>query len=114
MSDNIVYINADEGINRVMNNYMLYCRLLTKFKTDPNLNEIENALAEGDLERARNVTHALKGVTANLSLAELNKQVTELEAQIKAGSVNADQLALVKDIHAKTLIEADKVITKYV
>jgi hypothetical protein len=34
--------------------------------------------------------------------------------QIKAGNVNTDQLAVIKNVHAQTLIEADKVINQYV
>jgi len=111
MSDNIIYINVDEGLNRVMKNKAFYNRLLLKFKDDINMNEIDAAFSEGDIEKAKTSSHTLKGLTANLSLTELYKQVLELETQIKAGTFNSDQLALVKDVYGKTISEIDKVIS---
>jgi len=113
MSDNVIYINLDEGFKRVMNNTKLFSKLLLKFKDDIHLNEIEASFKDGNNDKAKDAAHTLKGLAANLSLTELYKQVMELEAQIKAGNNNADQLALVKDVYAKTLIEADEVIAKY-
>ena len=113
MSDDVIYINADTGSKRVMCNFKLYAKLLTKFKDDPNFNEMTSALAEGDMQKAQSFAHALKGIAANLSLIELHKQSVELEAQIKAGSVNPDQVASVKDVHAQTLTEIEKVIAQY-
>ena len=114
MSDNVIYINAEEGINRVMNNSVLYNRLLVKFKNDTNINDIESAFAQGDTEKAKNASHTLKGLAANLALTELFKQVLELESQIKAGNLNNDQMALVRTTYDKTLAEIDKVINPYV
>ena len=109
----VVYINIEEGLKRVMNNTKLFSRLLSKFKNETVLNEIDTAFSQGDLETAKNATHTLKGLAANLSLIELFNQVLELELQLKAGSFNADQMALVKDVYTQTITEADKVIEKY-
>jgi len=113
MADNIVYINTDEGLKRVMNNKKLFSTLLSKFKNDTNLEKIEAAIGEADMESAKNAAHTLKGLVANLSLTELFKQVQELELQLKAGEFNAAQFELVKNTHAQTLIEVDKVIAQY-
>jgi len=113
MADDVIYINVEDGSQRVMNNTKLYAKLLVKFKDDKNFCEIEAALREGDFARAQNAAHTLKGLTANLSLTELYKQCVELEAQIKAGSFKEDQLALVKDTFTRTLTEVDKVIEQY-
>ncbi|MCL2411283.1 MAG: Hpt domain-containing protein [Treponema sp.] len=112
MSD-IVYINIEEGLKRVMNNAMLFAKLLSKFKNYTHISEIEAAFAENDLEAALNSAHTLKGLAANLSLTELYKQVQELEAQIKIGTENNELLEKIKGVHAKTLEEADKVISQY-
>jgi HPt (histidine-containing phosphotransfer) domain-containing protein len=109
----IVYINFDEGLKRVMNNAKLYARLLGKFKEDNSINDIEAALAAGEMEKAQAAAHTLKGLAANLSLTELYKQILELETQIKAKDVKGDQLPLVKKIYAETLPEVDKVIAQY-
>jgi HPt (histidine-containing phosphotransfer) domain-containing protein len=109
----VVLINTEEGVKRVMNNTKLYARLLTKFKEDNNLKEIKNALDAGDMEKAQSTAHTLKGLAANLSLTELYKQTLELETQIKARSVNPEQLTVVENIHVQTLAEMDKVIAQY-
>jgi len=112
--DDVVYINAEEGINRVMNNVKLYTSLLGKFINDPNMNNFENAAAKGDMEEARGCIHSLKGLAANLSLLELNKQAADIELQIKAGEIKSGQLESLKDVYDKTISEIDKVVNKYV
>jgi HPt (histidine-containing phosphotransfer) domain-containing protein len=109
----IVLINIEEGSKRVMNNTKLYAKLLIKFKDDPNMQNIENAFNEGEKEKAQTAVHALKGLASNLSLIELTAKAIELEAQIKTGLLNQDMLSIVKEIYKLTIIEADKVITKY-
>ena len=113
MADDIVYINIEEGLKRMMNNGKLFSKLLVKFKNDASLEETEAAFAAGDLEKAKNSAHTLKGLAANLSLIELFNKVFELETRLKAGNFDADQMALVKSVYAQTIIESDKVIEKY-
>jgi len=113
MADGAVYINIEEGLKRVVNNAGLYVRLLVKFKDDKNLNELETALAAGDLEKAQTYAHTLKGLSANLSLIELQKQSLEVESQIKLGSVKPDQVTIIKNVYTQTLVEIEKVIAKY-
>jgi HPt (histidine-containing phosphotransfer) domain-containing protein len=110
MADELVYINFDEGIKRVMNNAKLFIKLLTKFKTDTNLDELFTLLNTGDYEKAQMAAHTLKGVSANLSLAELFKQTLELETQIKTRVVDPNQIEKVKTTFADTIKEIDKVI----
>jgi len=112
MADDAVYVNVTEGSARVMKNIKLYVRLLTKFKNDNNLSELEAAIAEGDLAKAQGAAHTIKGVAANLALSELFKQCLELETQIKNGAVNPAQLETVKTVFAVTLQEIEKVITE--
>jgi HPt (histidine-containing phosphotransfer) domain-containing protein len=109
----VIYINVEEGTKRVMNNTKLYVKLLTKFKDDPSLKDLDAALTAGEMGKAQNAAHTLKGLAANLSLIELFNQSLELETQIKAGSFNPDQLAAVKNTYTQTISEADKVINQY-
>jgi len=113
MADGVVYVNIEEALKRVMNNSKLLAKLFKKFKDDKNLIDLEAALTEGDLPKAQVNAHTLKGLSANLSLTELYKQVLELETQIKAGSVAPDQLETVKTVYSETLPEIDKVIAQY-
>jgi len=112
MADNIVYVDMADGVKRVMNNVKLYVKLLTKFRDDTKADDIETALAAGDMEKARNAVHTLKGVAANLSLVELFKQSLELETQIKAGAVKPGQLETVKTVFTATIQEVNKVIAE--
>jgi len=112
MADDVVLINYAEGLKRMMNNASFYAKMLTKFKIDPSVNELDSALAAGDIGKAQVTAHTLKGLAANLSLTELFKQSLELETQIKAGSVNPNQITILKNVHIQTLAEIDRVIAQ--
>ena len=112
MADNVVYVNFNEGVKRVMNNAKLYVKLLAKFKDDTTLGDLETALVAGDMEQAQIAAHTLKGVAANLSLTELFEQCLAMESQIKAGIADTNQLETLKTVFAATLQEADKVIAE--
>ena len=112
MSD-VVYVDVEDGLKRIMNNTKLYVKLLVKFKEDTNLSNLEAALASGDNAKAQVAAHTLKGIAANLSLTELNKQALEIETQIKSGSVDPGKINIVKNIYNQTISEVDKVIEKY-
>ena len=112
MAGEAVYVNVAEGSARIMNNIKLYVKLLGKFKSDNNLNDLEAAIAAGDLVKAQNAAHTIKGVAANLAFTELFTQCLELENQIKSGAVNPAQLETVKTVFAATLQEIDRVISE--
>ena len=112
MADEVVYVDLADGSKRVMNNVKLYIRLLTKFRDGTNLDDLAAALAEGDLKKAQDAAHTIKGVSANLSLPELFKQCLELENQIKAAAVNPAQLETVKSVFAVTLQEINRIISE--
>jgi HPt (histidine-containing phosphotransfer) domain-containing protein len=111
----LMYINEEEALQRVMNNGKLFARLLNKFKTD-NANLLDDTcgfLAADDYEKAKVSIHTLKGIAANLAFTELYKQTVELEAQIKNGSANPDTQESAKKCLAETLVHIDEVIAKY-
>ena len=112
MAGDVVYIDFNEGVKRVMNNAKLYVKLLAKFKTDSNTDDLSASLAAGDYEKAQGQAHTIKGIAANLSLLELFKQVLELENQIKAKTVDPNQVETVKAAFAATVQEVDKVIAQ--
>jgi HPt (histidine-containing phosphotransfer) domain-containing protein len=113
MTDEKIYINFDEGIKRVMNNTRLYTRLLGKFKADTSLTDLAAHLSAGDLEKAQVSAHTLKGLAANLSLAELFERTRDLETQIKEGALREGALDTVKAVYEETIKKADEVIAKY-
>ncbi|MDR2942130.1 MAG: Hpt domain-containing protein [Treponema sp.] len=109
---NSFFIDFEDGLKRVMNNRAFYVKMLVKFKDDPNIKNLENALTANDYEKAQIAAHTLKGLSGNLSLTELFKQSREIETQIKAKSVTPDQLGILKDVYNQTLVEVEKVITE--
>ena len=112
MADNVVYIDFDDGVKRVVNNAKLYVKLLVKFRDGTKLDVLESSLASGDLDKAQSEAHTIKGVSANLSLTELYKQSLELETQIKAKSVNPGQFEILKNVFIQTMQEVEKVIAQ--
>ncbi|MDR2403974.1 MAG: Hpt domain-containing protein [Spirochaetaceae bacterium] len=109
----LVYVDREDGLKRVVNNTGLYVRLLDKFRTGTNPDELFGSLAAGDYEKARVAIHTIKGVAANLSLQELYKQALDLESQIKALSVNPGAPEAFRACFDETLRCIDRVITQY-
>ncbi|MDR1390231.1 MAG: Hpt domain-containing protein [Treponema sp.] len=103
-------IDQEDGLKRVMNNKGLYTKLLGKFRAETNIEPIFAALDKGAWEDARNLAHTIKGVTANLSIKDLNEKVVDLETQIKAREVKPETAEAVKTSFAETLAEIDKVL----
>ena len=108
----VVFINEEEGKKRVMNNGKLYAKLLTKFKTDTNLNDLTDFVEARDWEKAQAVIHTIKGIAANLSLTELFNQSIDVEAQIKGKSLKQESFENLKACFAETVIQVEKVIAR--
>ncbi|MDR2159944.1 MAG: Hpt domain-containing protein [Treponema sp.] len=111
--DEVVYVNYEEGIKRVLNNNKLYIKLLAKFKAETSLDGLGAALAAGDMEKAQTEAHTIKGLAANLSLMELYKQALEIETRIKARSVGEGALEIFKKAFEETVKSVEKVIEQY-
>ena len=109
----IVYINEEEGKKRVMNNGKLYAKLLTKFKSDTNLEELAASAEAEDWDKARVAAHTLKGIAANLSLTELFNQSLDVETQVKSKSLKTESIEKLKACFAETLVQVEKVIAQY-
>ena len=109
----VVYINEEEGKNRVMGNGKLYAKLLTKFKNDTNFRDLEEFASVQDWEKAQAAAHTIKGIAANLSLTELFNQSLDVETQVKGKSLKPESLEKMKACLAQTLIAVDKVIAQY-
>ena len=108
----IVYINAEEGKKRLMNNGKLYAKLLGKFKTDTKIDDLMSFVEAQEWEKAQAEAHTIKGVAANLSLTELFNQSLEVETQIKGKSVKPNSLESLKLCFADTLIAVEEVIAQ--
>ena len=78
--------DTEDGLRRCMNNEAFYLRLAEKAAQDPAYDKLKEATEARDLTAAFEAAHALKGVTANLSLTPLNKPVAEMSDLLKAGT----------------------------
>jgi HPt (histidine-containing phosphotransfer) domain-containing protein len=107
------YIDAEAGLKRVMGNTNLYVKLLHKFKEDPNMEALLEAVRGADYEKAQGLAHTLKGIAANLSFTELYKQSLEFETQIKNRAVGPGVPEAFQSCFEETLRSIDKVIEKY-
>lgn len=64
-------VNMEDAMERLMNNEMLFERLLMKFKNDKNFAGLEKALEDQNYDDAFHCAHTLKGVAGNLGMEEL-------------------------------------------
>ena len=91
--------DTDDGLRRCMNNEAFYLRLVEKSARDGTCDKLKEAVEAGDREKAFELAHALKGVTANLALTPLQKPVTDMSDLLKAHA-EADYTALLADVLA--------------
>jgi two-component system sensor histidine kinase/response regulator len=75
-------LDVAKGLARVGGERAMYLRLLGKFRDNhaDSLAQIAAAWQRGDRQTARNLTHALKGVSGNVSALDLFDAVVALEA----------------------------------
>ena len=76
--------NVEEGLGRCMNNEAFYLRLTGMVLKDDPVGKLSKALAEDNKTEAFEAAHALKGVTANLSLTPLYEPVSEITEYLRA------------------------------
>jgi HPt (histidine-containing phosphotransfer) domain-containing protein len=105
-----VYINREEGLKRVMNNKKLYIRLLTKFKTGTNIDELLAFIQAQDYEKAQIAAHTLKGLSGNLALTALYEQSIAIEALIKEHTVETAAVDALTACFNDTLKAIDEVL----
>ncbi|MCL1793446.1 MAG: Hpt domain-containing protein [Oscillospiraceae bacterium] len=104
-------MNIDDAMARLNNNKKLYIALLKKFDGEAMLKELLEKIQNGDANGAEATAHALKGLAANLSLADLRKNAEEADANLKAGDLNFDtsnievSMALTKEAVGKWIAE---------
>ena len=92
--------NVEEGRQRCVNNEALYLRLVEKAILDPAFDSLREIPETGDLERGFEIAHALKGVTANLSLTPLFIPISEITELIR-NRTETDYRPAVESIIAK-------------
>ena len=70
--------NVDEAMERCLHNEAFYMRLVDKALQDPLFGRLKEAVGSGELDKAFEAAHALKGVMANLALTPILDPVREI------------------------------------
>lgn len=83
-------VNIDETLERFVGNEDLYLRCLNKLIDDKNYDNMKAAIANKDVTASFDSAHALKGVTANLGLDILYKEMRVITEVFRAGSLEYD------------------------
>ena len=76
--------DVDEALPRCLGNEAFYLRLVGKAAQEPAFDRLREALETGDLAKAFDQAHALKGVTGNLALTPIDKPVREITELLRA------------------------------
>jgi len=90
----IAGLDAADGLARVGGNRKLYVKILRQFaeQQGPALDQVADALANGDHALAERLAHTLKGVAGNIGAAGVQSAAAALERVIRDRS-NADEVA---------------------
>ncbi len=70
--------NTDEALTRLMGNESFYMMLIPKIFDDKNFEALSQGIKEGDLDKAFEAAHSLKGVLGNLELTPILKPMLEI------------------------------------
>ena len=76
--------DVEDGIRRCVNSEAFYLKMVGKALPDLRTEELKAALAAGDLARAFEICHTLKGVLANLSLTPALAPVSEMTELLRS------------------------------
>ena len=89
--------NTDEGLARCLGKEDFYLRMVNLMLQDNQVENLQKAVAEGNLDAAFEAAHALKGVTANLGLTPIRTPATEITELLRART-EMDYTELVEEI----------------
>ena len=87
-------IEADEAIERFMGNETLYLKYLLRFPGDENYQILCSSMVSGDVKRAFEAAHTLKGVCGNLSIKGMEKLLREQVEYLRAGEMEKAELMM--------------------
>ncbi len=93
--------DVESGLSRCANNEALYFRLVKLIVQELSAGELGAALTEGDLDKAFNVAHKLKGGVTNLSLTPIADPLCELTDLLRS-KTPGDYETLYSEIIVKT------------
>lgn len=111
-ADRKQYVDLDGALTRVRGNKKLYRRMLGLFTQSTEFAALEESLSQGDLTKAGEYAHSIKGMTGNLTLTKVFETSTQLMNELRAGELNDETLAAYRDALTKTRQYVDEVIAE--
>ena len=81
--------DVETGLSRCLGKEDLYLKLIGMGLGDAKFDELGTALNAGDLDRAFELCHALKGVIGNLSITPLYEALSDMTEKLR-GREDAD------------------------
>ena len=103
--NNNAYIDVEGALKRVGGNMDLFKRLLKRFSDGDEFSRLETAIGSGDMEEAARLSHAIKGVSSNLSLTMIATLSTQIEQLIKGGDDYSACYSELKDAYSTTIAQ---------
>ena len=91
--------DTQDGLSRCMGMESLYLKLVGMAPDEKNFDALKEAVDAGDLDKAFEAAHALKGVMGNLSLTPISVKVVEI-TELLRGRTQADYGPMVDEILA--------------
>ena len=89
--------DVESGLSRCVGNEALYLKLVGMGLGDAKFEELGTALNAGNLDKAFELCHALKGVIGNLALTPLYEALSDMTEKLRARE-EADYQALYSNI----------------
>lgn len=105
-------INVEAMLQRLMGNEIFVEKLLKKFLEDSNYQKLKEAFEQKDYEKAYQAAHALKGVSANMSMILLNGLMVKQTELLRQKQWNDAELMI--PYIAKEYMRISDVIKEYV
>lgn len=90
--------NYASTMPRFMNNETMYLKFMNMLFNDDNLNKLETAINENDLNGAFEAAHTLKGVVANMGLTPLYNAICVIVEPLRTRSQEADYAQILDEI----------------
>ena len=89
--------DVETGLSRCVGNEALYLKLVGMGLGDTKFEELESAVKAGNLDKAFELCHSLKGVIGNLALTPLYEALSDLTEKLRARE-EADYQAMYSNI----------------
>ena len=82
--------NVKEGMARCLNKEDFYLRLVGMSLADSSFEKLDAAIASGDVEKAFDAAHNLKGATGNLSLTPVYNPICDITEALRGQKTMPD------------------------